>query len=377
MKQFTLLDHQYMSRAIMLAKKGRFTTSPNPRVGCVLVKDGEIVGEGFHVKAGHGHAEVNAIAQAGAKACGAIAYVTLEPCSHFGRTPPCAQALIDAGIQRVVCAMVDPNPKVSGNGLAMLNAAGIETSFGLLELDAKALNLGFIKLMTDKSPYVRCKLAASLDGKTAMANGESQWITSPESRKDVQKLRAQSCAIIAGADSIITDNAKMSVRWSELGALQNDYHESELRQPVRVIIDTKNRLTPELALFSDPLAQTSIILIRDSIENCHQWPHFVEQVAVKIQPSGYADLHSVLALLAERGLNDVLVEAGKTLAGAFIEQNLVDELILYQAPKLMADTAQGLVSMPSIVTLKQAKSLSFKDITMVGRDIRITAVFNH
>jgi diaminohydroxyphosphoribosylaminopyrimidine deaminase/5-amino-6-(5-phosphoribosylamino)uracil reductase len=360
----------------MLAKKGRFTTSPNPRVGCVLVKDGVIVGEGFHAKAGQGHAEVNAIAQAATKAHGATAYVTLEPCSHFGRTPPCAQALIDAGVKRVVCAMVDPNPKVSGKGLAMLNAANIETAFGLLELDAKALNIGFIKLMTDKSPYVRCKLAASIDGKTAMANGESQWITSPESRQDVQKLRAQSCAIIAGADSIITDNARMSVRWSDLGALQEDYHESEIRQPVRVIIDTKNRLTPELALFSDPNAQTPIILIRDNIENCHQWPHFVEQVAVKIQPSGYADLHSVLALLAERGLNDVLVEAGKTLAGAFIEENLVDELILYQAPKLMADNAQGLVSMPSIVTLKQAKSLSFKDITMVGGDIRITAVFN-
>lgn len=366
-----------MARAINLAKKGRFTTSPNPRVGCVLVNNSDVVGEGFHVKAGRGHAEVIALAQAGDRARGAIAYVTLEPCSHFGRTPPCAQALINAGVKKVICAMVDPNPKVSGKGLAMLNAAGIETASGLLELDAKQLNHGFIKLMTQNMPYVRCKLAASLDGKTAMANGESQWITSSDARRDVQKYRAQSCAIIAGADSILTDNARMTVRWSEFNiGLQTSYSETELRQPVRVIIDSKNRLTPNLALF-DKNVQAPIILIRKSIENIQQWPHFVEQVEVATLSSGYIDLQSVLILLAKRGLNDVLIEAGKTLAGAFIEQNLVDELILYQAPKLMADTAQGLVLMPSIVQLKQAKSLVFKDITMVGSDLRITALFKH
>lgn len=366
-----------MTRAINLAKKGRFTTSPNPRVGCVLVKAGKIVGEGFHVKAGQGHAEVNALVQAGMKAKGATAYVTLEPCSHFGRTPPCAQALIDAGINSVICAMVDPNPQVSGRGLAMLNQAGIETKSGLLELDAKALNVGFIKLMKHQVPYVRCKLAASLDGKTAMASGESQWITSPEARKDVQKLRAQCCAIVAGADSIILDNARMTVRFSALEAAQLGYPDTELRQPVRVIIDSKNRLTPDLALFNDLGEHAPILLIRAAIENVHQWPHFVEQVQVKMQPSGYIDLPALIALLGQRGLNNVLVEAGKTLAGAFIEHNLVDELILYQAPKLMADNAQGLVSMPSLITLDEAKKLTFKGITMVGPDIRITAVFNH
>ncbi|GHE94879.1 bifunctional diaminohydroxyphosphoribosylaminopyrimidine deaminase/5-amino-6-(5-phosphoribosylamino)uracil reductase RibD [Thalassotalea profundi] len=378
MNHFTQLDHQFMARALNLAKKGRFTTSPNPRVGCVLVNNGDIVGEGFHVKAGSGHAEVNALAQAGNSAKGATAYVTLEPCSHFGRTPPCSQALINAGVQKVICAMVDPNPKVSGKGLAMLNAAGIETASGLLEIEAKALNIGFIKLMTTNIPYVRCKLATSLDGKTAMANGESQWITSPEARKDVQALRAQSCAIIAGADSILVDNARMTVRWSELGQVQQYYSEcgtnNNIRQPIRVIIDTKNRLTPDLALF-DVSVPSPIILIRKSIENSLQWPHFVEQVVVPMQLSGFVDLPSVLALLAKRGLNDVLLEAGKTLAGAFIDQNLVDELILYQAPKLMGENTQGSVKMPSVEHLSQAKNLMFTDVTMVGKDIRIKALF--
>jgi len=378
MTKFTLPDHQYMTRAIKLAKKGHYTTSPNPRVGCVLVNvvDGqsEIVGEGFHQKAGHGHAEVNALAMAGSKAEGATAYVTLEPCSHFGRTAPCAQALIKAGVKQVIAAMVDPNPEVSGRGLAMLEQAGITTQFGLLEAEAKALNNGFIKLMTSGMPYVRCKLAASLDGKTAMASGESQWITSNDARKDVQRLRAQSCAIISGADSILIDNARMTVRWHELGGLKQSYQESELRQPVRVIIDGKNRLSPDLSLFNE---SSSIILIRHTIENIHQWPHFVEQVALPLaKNSEYIDLEDVVNFLAERGLNDILIEAGQSLAGAFIEQNLVDELILYQAPKLMGADSKSLLVMPDIMKLSQAKMLNFSDVTMVGKDLRITALLN-
>jgi len=371
---FTLTDHQYMSQAIRLAAQGHYTTSPNPRVGCVLVNNDQIVGEGFHLKAGQGHAEVNAIAQAGDLAKGATAYVTLEPCSHFGRTPPCAKGLIDAGVIRVIAAMVDPNPQVSGRGLTMLENAGIETQSGLLEADAQALNLGFIKLMTTGLPYVRCKLAASLDGKTAMANGESQWITSPDARQDVQRLRAQSCAIISGADSILTDNARMTVRWSELGSIKEGYSKSELRQPVRVVIDSKNRLTPDLAFFQ---ASSPIILIRTAIENSHQWPHFVEQVTVQSSCDGqYADLTSVLKVLAEKGLNDVLLESGMSLAGAFIEQNLVDELVLYQAPKLMGNDGKGLVDMPSITNLSQSKALQINDVSMVGKDLRITAKFS-
>jgi len=360
-----------MARAIELARKGHFTTSPNPRVGCVLVRDGKIVGEGYHVKAGEGHAEVNAIQDAGSQTHGAAAYVTLEPCSHTGRTPPCAQALIDTGISKVIAAMVDPNPKVSGRGLAMLEKAGIPTQSGLLEAEANALNTGFINLMTKNRPYVRCKLAASLDGKTAMASGESQWITSSAARKDVQRLRAQSCAIISGADSILSDNARMTVRWSELGYLKEAYVEQELRQPVRVIIDGQNRLTPELALFNEAYP---IILIRTCVENIHQWPHFVEQVVVEKASDGiHANLSDVLGVLAQKGINDVLLESGMTLAGAFIEQSLVDELIIYQAPKLMGDDGRGLLSLPTIQKLSQAKPVVFSDVTIVGTDLRITA----
>lgn len=386
---FSKQDHHYMALAIKLAKQGHFTTSPNPRVGCVLVSfaDGtaQIIGTGFHQKAGQGHAEVNALLDANKEfphlIKGATAYVTLEPCSHFGRTPPCAKGLIDAGIKRVVAAMVDPNPAVSGRGLAMLAQAGIKAESGLLEHEAKALNIGFIKLMTQELPYVRCKLAASLDGKTAMQSGESKWITSSAARQDVQRLRAQSCAIIAGADSILTDNAKMTVRWSDLGELKEDYPQAQVRQPVRVVIDSQNRLSPKLEFFSQ---ESAILLVRSeldklALENLPQWPHFVEQVQlpciVNAQGENKIDLKSLLALLAKRGFNDVLVESGQTLAGAFIEQDLVDELILFQAPKLMGGDGKSLVTMPKITKLSNAKSLSITDIRMVGGDIRITAKF--
>ncbi|MBA6252374.1 bifunctional diaminohydroxyphosphoribosylaminopyrimidine deaminase/5-amino-6-(5-phosphoribosylamino)uracil reductase RibD [Colwellia sp. MB3u-55] len=374
MKEFSAEDYRFMQRAIMLAKQGHFTTSPNPRVGCVLVKGGEIVGEGFHQKAGEGHAEVNALAMAGKNAQGATAYVTLEPCSHYGLTPPCAKGLILAGIKHVIAAMVDPNPKVAGNGLKMLAQAGISSQHGLLREVAEDLNVGFIKQMTTGFPYVRCKLAASLDGKTAMKNGESKWITSPQARQDVQRLRAQSCAIISGADSILTDNAKMTVRWSELGELKDSYQEEDVRQPIRVIIDTKNRLTPNLALFNEP---SPIILIRRTIENIHQWPHFVKQVALPVVNTlaneQQIDLPALLQYLAKLNLNDVLIESGARLAGAFIEQNLVDELILYQAPKLMGADSKSLVNMTSIESLSQAKELNIIDLRMIGKDIRITA----
>ena len=383
---FNQEDHHYMALAIKLAKQGYYTTSPNPRVGCVLVNNvaGKIliIGQGFHQKAGQGHAEVNALADARLNypqsIKGATAYVTLEPCSHFGRTPPCAQALIDSRVVRVVSAMVDPNPAVSGRGITMLKEAGIKAEFGLLENEAKALNRGFIKLMTESLPYVRIKLAASLDGKTAMKNGESKWITSPEARKDVQRLRAESCVIISGADSILTDNAKMTVRWSELGDLQHSYKEDAIRQPVRVVIDSQNRLTPDLAFFN---INSPILIINtlkaSPLENLPQWPHFVEQVQLpSIKNSAgknKVDLTALLTMLAKRGLNEVLVESGANLAGVFIEQDLADELILYQAPKLIGGDGKNLVEMPNITTLSQAKLLKITDVRLVGGDIRITA----
>ncbi len=375
---FSLQDHQFMQRAITLAKKGHFSTSPNPRVGCVLVKNNQIIGEGYHVRAGTGHAEVNALAMAGNNAVGATAYVTLEPCSHFGRTPPCAKALIDAKVSRVVAAMVDPNPQVSGRGLALLAEAGIVTEHGLLNADARALNTGFITLMETGLPYVRVKLASSLDGKTAMANGESQWITSSQARKDVQRLRAQSCAVISGADAVIFDNARMTVRANELTNIKQKYPEKyfntyEIRQPTRVIIDSQNRLSPQLALFQ----QTGrIIIIRTELENIHQWPHFVEQLVIpKVKENNKVDLRALLKALGKQGINDVLVESGEKLAGAFIAQNLVDQLILFQAPKLMGAKAKSLVDLPNIEHLAQAKNLNITDVRMIGADIRIMATF--
>jgi diaminohydroxyphosphoribosylaminopyrimidine deaminase/5-amino-6-(5-phosphoribosylamino)uracil reductase len=372
MAEFTPEEYQYMLQALALAKRGVYSTSPNPSVGCVIVKDDKLVGEGFHLKAGSPHAEIIAIKQAGSLCHGATAFVTLEPCSHFGRTPPCAKAIIEAGIKQVVIAMQDPNPLVAGQGIAMLQNAGIEVKVGLLSDDAQALNLGFIKLMTTGLPYVRCKLAASLDGKTAMASGESQWITSTAARSDVQRLRAQSCAVISGADSIITDNARMTVRCSEL----NDplaIDGMQIRQPVRVVIDSKNRLTPELAFFSQDAA---VIIIRHTIENRLVWPHFVEQVCLPFSDhSQQIDLTALLKFLAQRGINDVLIESGLHLAGAFIEQDLVDELIVYQASKLIGSQGKSLLAMPSISQLSEAKNLTFSDVTMVGPDIRIVAKF--
>jgi diaminohydroxyphosphoribosylaminopyrimidine deaminase/5-amino-6-(5-phosphoribosylamino)uracil reductase len=309
----------------------------------------------------------------------ATAYVTLEPCSHFGRTPPCAQGLIDSGIKRVVAAMVDPNPTVSGRGWAMLEQAGIKTESGLLESEANSLNQGFVKLMTQSQPYVRVKLAASLDGKTAMQSGESKWITSDDARRDVQRLRAQSCAVIAGADSILTDNAKMTVRWSELGDLKEIYQAETVRQPIRIVIDSRNRLTPDLDFFKQ---SSPVILVRRKLdelglENLPLWPHFVEQVQLPIVKTHNGedkiDLAALLTLLAKRGLNDILVESGAHLAGAFIEQNLADELILYQAPRLIGGDGKNLIEMPNISKLAQTKSLLITDVRKVGRDIRITA----
>ena len=374
MNKFSLQDHQFMQRAIYLAKRGHYTTSPNPRVGCVIVLNGEVVGEGFHEKSGQGHAEVHALKQAGAKAKGATAYVTLEPCNHFGLTPPCAEALIKAQVGHVIAAMVDPNPQVSGRGLERLKSAGITTKFGLLEQDARDLNPGFIRLMTTKLPYVRCKLAASLDGKTAMASGESQWITSDHAREDVQRLRAQSCGVICGADSVIFDDAKMTVRWNALGELKNSYEEAKVRQPIRIVIDSKNRLTPDLAIFN---TASKIILIRTSIENEQTWPHFVEQVVIsKAKDSDQISLKHLLIYLAQQGLNDILIESGAKLAGAFMSENLVDELILYQAPKLIGSEGKSLVDIPAILQLSEAKDLNITDISMVGKDIRITAMFS-
>ena len=369
---FSSIDHAMMLRAIELAKRGRFTTAPNPNVGCVIARGNEIVGEGFHYQAGQPHAEVFALRAAGEKAEGATAYVTLEPCSHHGRTPPCALALIKANVARVVCAMVDPNPQVAGRGIEMLQAAGIEVQTGLLGDDAEALNRGFIKRMKTGLPYVQLKLAASLDGRTALANGESKWITGPAARADVQRFRAQAGAILSTSATVLADDPSLNIRWEELGeTVQAEYPQHALRQPCRVVIDSQNRVTPAHRLVRLP---GRTILAR--AEHDHEaWPDSVEQllVATAAEATGRLDLHALMAALSQQDINHVWVEAGAGLAGALLSAGLVDELILYQAPKLMGSDSRGLVDLQGLTAMAQVPELDITDLRMVGPDIRITA----
>lgn len=353
-------DAHYMALAIALAKKGRFTTSPNPNVGCVIVKNDQIVGQGYHQKAGEAHAEVIALKDAGKDANGATAYVTLEPCSHQGKTPPCADALIKVGIARVVCATQDPNPLVSGRGIQKLRDAGIDVEVGVLESEAISLNTDFNQRMQKGKPYVQLKLAASLDGQTALGNGESKWITSAKARKDVQFYRAQACAVLSTSKTVIDDNASLNVRWSELPtSIQSVYPESELRQPLRVILDRQKKLHAELALFKTG-GKVEIVS--------------PESELFALDKKNNIDLSAVLKQLsAIHQVQKVWVEAGATLAASLIQLELVDELIVYLAPKLMGSDGRGLVHILGLNTMAEAIELDIKDVRMVGPDIRITA----
>ncbi len=366
---FTPQDYEFMARAFRLAERGLYTTMPNPRVGCVLVKDGLVVGEGWHIRAGEPHAEVNALIAAGARAHGATAYVSLEPCSHTGRTGPCSQALVDAGVTRVVYAMEDPNPLVSGRGVEIMRAGGVVVDGPLLEDDARALNPGFIRRMERRLPYVRCKLAMSLDGRTAMASGESKWITGPKARADVQRLRARSCAIVSGVDSIIQDNSSLTVRADELD-LPNAA-EAAAKQPLRVVLDSRLR-TPRNALMFKQA--TPIVLVHNGTadqERLVGWPDFVELLPLPGK-DGRIDLQALLRELALRQCNEVLVEAGATLAGSFLRRGLLDEIIMYMAPKLLGSHARPIFELP-LETMSASLALKIEDIRAVGRDWRITA----
>lgn len=363
-------DRRLMARAIQLAARGIYTTEPNPRVGCVLARDGEIVGEGWHVRAGEGHAEVNALAQAGELARGATAYVTLEPCSHFGKTPPCADALINAGVSRVVAAMQDPNPQVAGQGLARLRAAGIEVDCGLLESDARDLNPGFIKRMQQGLPWVRLKLAMSLDGRTAMASGESQWITGPQARADVQRLRARSGAVISGADSVLLDDSALTVRAAELGLDADLAQAAAARQPLRVLVDGRLRVPLQQRLFRE----TGPVLVACADPQQRAADYLAQQIELLALPdaAGKVDLAALLRELAQRGCNEVLVESGAGLAGAFWRAGLVDELIVYMAPRLLGSRARPLLELP-FDEMAEAMDLDVTDMRVIGRDWRITA----
>lgn len=369
------MDNHYMARAIELARSGWYTTMPNPRVGCVIVDaHGQIVGEGWHERAGEPHAEVYALRMAGTRAKGATVYVTLEPCSHFGKTPPCAEALKAAGVARVVAAIQDVNPAVSGKGLALLNEAGITIRSGVLEDEARALNEGFFKRMSTGRPLVRAKLAMSLDGRTAMASGESQWITGPMARREVQKLRAQSCAIMTGVGSILKDNSALTVRPDELG-LTNAADICQ-RQPLRVVLDS----TLKTPVNAKVISGQGKCLIFTTSQHRPQKKEQLEKAGAEVlileqnggTTDGKVNLKAALEELGKRECNEVLLETGAQLAGSMICENLIDELVVFMAPALLGSEARPLFYLP-LHTMSEKKELVIKDIRAVGDDWKITA----
>ncbi len=382
-----VIDHQFMARALQLAAQGLYTTHPNPRVGCVIVRAGEIVGEGWHVRAGEPHAEVHALAQAGTRARGATVYVTLEPCCHYGRTAPCVDALIEAGVARVVVAMIDPDPRVAGQGLARLVAAGIATESSVLQTQAEALNAGFITRMRERRPWVRCKLAMSMDGRTALPSGESKWVTSEAARQDVQHLRASSAAILTGIGTVLADDPALTVRSVAPQGVPSSDH--AVRQPLRVVVDSWLRTPPQARLLKEPGHTLIVTTTQDRVSSEKL---VCDKVTVNVQPDrhdrmaagnratpgavahGGVDLVALMQTLAmDYEINDVLVEAGPILNGALLSAGLMDEVIIYMAPHLMGDAARGLFHLPGLQQMSQRVALDVQDIRAVGRDWRISA----
>lgn len=347
-----------MVRALHLAGLGRLSSFPNPRVGCVIVKDGEIVGEGWHERAGEPHAEVHALRAAGERARGADCYVTLEPCSHHGRTPPCADALIAAGVGRVIAAMQDPNPLVAGQGLERLRAAGIVVEAGLLESTARELNRGFGSRMQRGRPHVSLKLAASLDGRTAMASGESQWISAPESRADVHRLRAEAGAVLTSSETVLADDPQLTVRGIEVP-----------RQPDRIVLDARARVPLNAKVWQPGARRLWLVAAKpDAV------PADVEVIIVPTAADGRLDLAAALSALGAAAVNEVLIECGPRLAGALLQARLVDELLMYLAPALLGDEGRGLAQLPGLTRLDQRLQLHYREVRMVGRDLRICAI---
>ena len=352
-------DHAYMARALQLAARGLATTTPNPRVGCVIVKDGKIIGEGWHEKAGSPHAEINALMQAGMVAQGATVYVTLEPCSHHGRTPPCADALIRAGVARVVAAMQDPNPSVAGEGLARIRTAGIQVEHGLMSAEAHELNAGFIKRMVYGHPYVRIKTASSLDGKTALSSGESKWITGDTARADVHRLRARSCAILTGIGTVLADNPSLNVRNVET-----------VRQPIKVILDSTLQTPPNATILQG--AKTIIACVAPDTAKAAALEAAGTEILCLPGADGKVNLHALLSRLAQKGINEVMTEAGPSLNGALMTAGLVDEWVQYLAPCLLGSTARPLFELAEPIGMAQRLNWKLADQRMVGNDLRLT-----
>ncbi len=371
MAELTPNDHFYMARALQLAERGLWSTNPNPRVGCVIVRDGEIVGEGWHQVAGEPHAEIYALQMAKDKAKGATCYVTLEPCCHYGRTPPCTDALIKAGITRVVAATTDPNPVVASKGIDKLELAGIAVETSVLSGQVEKLNAGFFMRMRHGRPYIRCKMAMSLDARTAMASGESRWITSKESRSDVQALRARSSAIMTGAGTVLADDPMLTVRESELPA--HLFRPAKIKQPLRVIVDAHLSTPPTARMLGLP--GETVIFTASSSESVKQ---ILEKAGAKViylpTRERDIDLPAMCEILArDFEVNELLLETGSTLSGSMLRAGLVDELVIYMAPILMGNKARALFNLPFIENLKQKMRLDIADVRAIGDDWRITA----
>lgn len=360
---FTASDYTYMSYALQLAEKGLFTTSPNPRVGCVVVNNGKIVGAGWHERAGEPHAEINALREAGDLTRGATVYVTLEPCGHHGRTPPCVEALIHAGVYRVIMAMDDPNPRVNGQGKERLQAAGITTQTGLLADEAEQLNIGFIRRMRYGKPWIRTKIAASLDGRTALENGKSQWITGESARRDGHQWRARSCAILTGVSSVRLDDPQLTVR-----------HVETSRQPVRVVVDSNLEISLQARLLQNA-DTTWIFTAQADRRKIRQLEDIGAHVFVLPDLAGRVDLEAMMMKLAESGVNELLIEAGSVLNGALVTAGLIDEIIFYFAPSLLGSSAQAMLTLPGMTDLSEKYSLQITDIRKIGTDVRMMARF--
>ncbi|HEY7638269.1 MAG TPA: bifunctional diaminohydroxyphosphoribosylaminopyrimidine deaminase/5-amino-6-(5-phosphoribosylamino)uracil reductase RibD [Steroidobacteraceae bacterium] len=352
-----------MRRALELARLGRYTNQPNPRVGCVITFGARIIGEGWHRKRGEAHAEVRALEAAGDSARGATAYVTLEPHCYQGRTPPCTDALIRAGVKRVVCGALDPNPQVSGAGVKQLLASGIEVETGLLEAEARELNLGFEKRMMSGLPRVTVKIAMSLDGRVALANGVSKWITGEAARADVQHLRAAASAVLTGIETVLADDPQLNVRDPSIELLG--------RQPVRVVLDTKLRIAPAARIFTVP-GHTVVFTAPESVARAAAVQAAgAEVIGAALDAERHVDLQNVLAELGRRECNEVLVEAGPTLAGRFLQLGLADELIVYIAPIVLGPEARAMALLPPLYRIEDVPRYTLHDMQRIGADVKL------
>ena len=360
-------DRRHMTRALDLARRGLYSTDPNPRVGCVIARGGRVVGEGWHRYAGEPHAEIHALAAAGGDSRGATAYVTLEPCRHTGRTGPCTRGLIEAGVAKVVAAMPDPDPRVAGQGFAKLSEAGIEVEAGLLEASARALNRGFVSRHERGRPWVRCKLAATLDGRTATAAGESRWITGEAARADVHRLRAQAGAVLTGIGTLLADDPRLDARLEDTGRPV-----PPMRPPMRVIVDSRLRTPPAARVLSAP----GDVLIATTGDAGRRGA--LVEAGAEIVPlpdaGGRVSLPALMAALAGRGVNEVHTECGPVLAGALLESALVDEIVVYLAPALLGGAARGMFTLPGVAAMRDRIGLEITGVSRLGADLRIDAV---